>query len=236
MKIHTWQVLSILLVLSLGAAGQNPTPQLRESSAVTVIAPYRPITGTERLRWVVKGTIGPRSLATGLFTAGIATAENHPEEYGPGWEGFGKRYGIRLTGVATSHAMEAGIGALWGEDPRYFRSTDTGFGERAKHVALMTFAARRADGHLAPAYARFIAFPSSNFISNSWRADSVATTGDALSRTGWAFVGRMASNAFAEFWPDMKKHLFHKKKASPASDGVLETFRPDDALVQPGQH
>jgi hypothetical protein len=64
-------------------------------------------------------------------------------------------------------------------------------------VIVSTFAAYQADGHFGPAYARLIAMPGSNFLSNTWRADSESTTGNAWERTGWGFVGRMGSNAFA---------------------------------------
>jgi len=76
---------------------------------------------------VIKSTVGPVSLAAGLFSAGFGTAMNRPREYDPHWEGFGKRYGMRLTGIATGNAMEATIGPLWGEDPRYFRATGQSF-------------------------------------------------------------------------------------------------------------
>lgn len=157
-------------------------------------------------------TVGPESLTAGLFTAGFSTALNHPREYGPHWDGFGKRYGMRLTGIATSNAIEAELGSLWGEDPRYFDSPDRGFGGRVKHAFVMTFAAYRPDGRLAPAYARFVAIPANNFISNSWRADSEANTSNALARTGWGFLGRLGSNTFNEFWPTVQRHVFHRNK------------------------
>jgi hypothetical protein len=176
------------------------------------MAGYEPITGRQRLVWIVKGTVGPQSLGKGLFLAGIATAQNsRPPQYGPHWEGFGKRYGMRLTGIATDHVMEASIGALWGEDPRYFRSQEHDFRSRMKHAVISTFTAPRADGHIGPAYARFIAIPGSNFLSNTWRPESTDTAADAGIRIGLAPVGRVAGNMFREFWPDMKKHIFHKE-------------------------
>src|ERR1700760_2154394 len=80
------------------------------------------ITPSERFTWFVNGTVGPATLTGGLVSAGFGTLTNRPREYGPHWEGFGDRYGMRLTGVVTSNAMEAGLGALWGEDPRYQRA------------------------------------------------------------------------------------------------------------------
>ena len=66
------------------------------------------------MNWVVRGTIGPESLGAGLFSAGWSTLVNRPRTYGPHWEGFGDRYGIRLSGIGLSNTMEAGLGAFWG--------------------------------------------------------------------------------------------------------------------------
>lgn len=83
-----------------------------------------PISGEERLQWIAGRTVGPGGLIGGVFSAGFSTLGNQPEEYGPHWAGFGKRYGLRLTQVGTASVMEAGLGAMWGEDPRYVRSGD----------------------------------------------------------------------------------------------------------------
>jgi len=169
-----------------------------------------PLTGSQRLSWTVKSTIGPASLAGGAISAGFGTAFNLPEEYGTHWDGFGKRYGMRLTGVATSNVMEAGLGAVWGEDPRYLRAAGQPFGSRLKNIVKMTFLAYDREGHTMPAYARYAAYSGNNFLSNTWRADSEATTSKAVVRTSLGFLGRMASNAFVEFWPDVRDHLHPK--------------------------
>ena len=73
--------------------------------------------------------------------------------------------------------MEAGLGAIWGEDPRYTRDVGAPFGHRVGHAVKMTFMAQNRDGKLMPAYARFIAIPGSNFLSNAWRAPGDDTAG-----------------------------------------------------------
>lgn len=159
----------------------------------------------------MRSTIGPRSLLLrGPISAGLSTAQNKPSEYGPHWEGFGKRYGMRLTGVATGNLMQVSLGAVWGEDPRYFPSTTRGFGPRMEHVMLTTFLAPHRDGRWYPAYARFAGIVGNNFLSNTWRADSAATTNRALARCGWGILARLDSQAFQEFWPDVRKKIFHK--------------------------
>lgn len=202
--------------VSINTADAEPAPRADavETQTSIKLLPDHPMTGRERVNWAVRGTIGPLSLGViGVFNAALNTAENSPKEYGGSWSGFGKRYGMRLTGVATSNAMEAGMGALWGEDPRYFRDPTLPFGGRVKRVVKMTFFDYRADGQIIPAYARYIAIPGSNFLSNTWRADSEATSKDAVLRTVYGFASTMGKNAFLEFWPDLKRKVFHHNQS-----------------------
>jgi len=162
------------------------------------------------MRWFLSNTIGPPHLVGGLFTSAFGTAVDRPKEYGPGWAGFGDRYGMRLTGISTGNAIEASVGALCGEDPRYFRVPGESFKRRLSNAVQLTFVARRRDGHFAPAYARYMAISGNNFLSNTWRVDSEANTHDAVIRTADGFAGRFASNLFEEFWPDIKNFAFHR--------------------------
>ena len=214
-KIIFWHLAAVLLAGSVGAFGQSRSvqalPELPLSVAIEQVGSYHPITGRQRLNWFVKSTVGPVSLTAGVFSAAFSTATNSPSEYGPHWEGFGKRYGMRLTGISTGNAMEAGLGSLWGEDPRYFRAAGEPLKQRVKNIIVMTFAARRTEGNLAPAYARYIGTAGNNFLSNTWRADSQSSVSDACFRTLLGFAGRMGGNAFAEFWPDARKFIFRRK-------------------------
>jgi hypothetical protein len=174
-------------------------------------AAQRPSTRDERVRWFVDSTVGPKSLAAGVVSAGWGTAFNNPEEYGPHWDGFAKRYGMRLTGIATSNAIEAGLGSAWGEDPRYTAAGGGNVWNRVGHAAKMTVLANRADGSVAPAYARYAGVTGSNFLSNTWRVDSDSTAGSALKRTGFGFAGKFISNVFDEFWPDVRRKVFGRR-------------------------
>jgi hypothetical protein len=161
----------------------------------------------QRLRWITVSTIGWQSLAWGVIASGVGTAENNPREYGTHWNGFADRYGIRISGVVTSNVTEAGLGAIWGENPRYKPEPEKSFGGRLGSVVYQTFFTRRSDGNFGPAYARFIAIPGTNFMSNTWRVQDEADTPHALERTGFGFAGAMGRNAFYEFWPSVKSRL-----------------------------
>jgi hypothetical protein len=203
-------LLVLFAAVETGVAQSVSDPMVDSSGTVTN---YQPITAGQRFQWFAISTVGPTSLLlAGPISAGWGTLFNRPEEYGPHWEGFGKRYGMRLTGVSTGNAMEAGFGALWHEDPRYFRAAGQPFKRRVTHIITSTFIAYNEQGRPMPAYARYIATPGNNFLSNAWRVDSEATAKDAALRTVTGFLGRMAGNAFMEFWPDVNQRLFKRKK------------------------
>ncbi|MGC2111856.1 MAG: hypothetical protein WA655_20230 [Candidatus Korobacteraceae bacterium] len=179
-------------------------------------ADYHPITAEGRLGWFVRSTVGPRSLVAGLFSAGYGTATNRPSEYGTHWVGFGQRYGMRLTGVSTGNAIEAGLGAAWGEDPRYFHTVHAPFGTRVKNIVDLTFRAYQRDGERHPAYARFAATFGNNFLSNTWRVQSEADAQHALIRSAEGFGARALSNAFSEFFPQVWRKVRGKPDRFPA--------------------
>ncbi len=178
-------------------------------------AEYQPITGVQRLGWFARSTVGPRSLVAGLITAGFGTAIDSPSEYGTHWVGFGQRYGMRMAGISTENAMEATVGAFWGEDPRYFHTVNHPFGDRVKNIFDLTFRAYHPDGQRHLAYARYIAWVGSNFLSNTWRVQSEADTEHAFIRISEAVGGRVASNAFSELAPIVWKKIRHQPDSYP---------------------
>ncbi|MCW5965273.1 MAG: hypothetical protein KIT83_14655 [Bryobacterales bacterium] len=181
---------------------------------------YSPITAGERAKWFAVST-GRGAVTGSVFSAAWGTAMGNPEEYPNTWEGFGRRYRMSLAGVVTGNAMEAGLGAMWGEDPRYFPTNLApagNIGAKVKHIITSTFTAKNRRGETVPAYARYIAQPGNNFLANTWRVESEATVGQALLRTGFGFLGRMTSNAIAEFRNDLSRSR-RVARSKPAKGG-----------------
>jgi hypothetical protein len=71
----------------------------------------------------------------------------------------------------------------------------------------LTFRARRADGELHWAYARYIGNVGNNFLSNTWRVDSESSFESAVTRTFLGFAGKWGGNVFEEFWPSVKAKI-----------------------------
>ncbi len=224
-----FEATGIFLLFLLTICGQSPlraqtTPTKTElqtripgllGRGLIARQPYEPITARQRLLWTFHSTMGRESLVAGVFSAGIGTAENDPAEFGPSWPGFGKRYGIRLSGIATQNVLEASLGSIWGEDPRYERLPGSPFRARVWNVIKLTFIARYRDGGYGPALARLGGISGSNILSDGWRARSETDGVDTAFRVLLGLLGRMSSNAFVEFWPNVRKHIGLRAEQPP---------------------
>ncbi len=190
---------ALTLTLLLGSASRPAVGQTLD---------YTPITPSERINWIVDGTIGVRSLTiAGPLAAAWDTGFNQPEEWQQTWEGFGKRYLEREADVAISNSIEAGLGAIWGEEPRYVRLGRGRIGARAKWAIKTAFVTQRRDGRLAPAWGRYAGNTLNNLVENTWLPPSATTVSQTIYRSALGFLSRMGVNAWEEFWPDVAKRL-----------------------------
>jgi hypothetical protein len=174
---------------------------------------YVPISRTERVEWIVGGTVGPSSLAVGFVAAGLQPGFKLPRDWGWTWHGYGRRYAEREADVAISNTIEAGLGALWGEEPRYIPSGRHGAWPRTRYALKTVFLAQRSSGRLAPAWGRYAGNVFNNLIENTWLPRGVTTWDKTTLRSADGFFGRAAGNLWNEFWPDIRKRL--KKRSRP---------------------
>jgi hypothetical protein len=203
----------LLLLISTVALGTEGIEGQALTGANPPVLHAKPFPFKDRMKWAAVTAISPRRFAGYTFSSAIATGTNEPPEYGPHWEGFGKRIGLRMSTGATGLFLEAAVGSLWDEDPRYHRSHGLSVGGRLWHVAKMSVMATNEEGEVVPAYARYMTVPANSFLTNAWRPDSHATADRAARRISLAFVDRIIGNAFVEFWPAMMKP-FHKESPS----------------------
>ena len=191
----------MLVCLPAVVSGQAADPPVTAES-------YRPITGMQRIDWAMDGTIGKRSLTVvGPLATMWQTGFNTPEEWGRGASGIAKRYAQREADVALSNTIEAGLGAVWGEDPRYIPSGRKGLWPRARYAIKTVFLAQRRDGSLKPAWGRYAGNTLNNVIENRWLPPSMTTPGQTASRSALGMLGRLGGNAWEEFWPDVVRHF-----------------------------
>jgi len=191
----------------------EPVEQDQVATKPVTADAYVPITTGERVHWIVDGTIGPQSLfIVGPLSAAWQTAWNTPEEWGRSWSGVGKRYAQREADVAISNTIEAGLGALWGEDPRYIPSARKGIWPRARYALKTSVLAQGRDGRLRPAWGRYVGNTLNNIIENAWLPPSQTTAAQTAFRSGMGIVTRMGGNLWDEFWPDVVRLLKKRRQ------------------------
>ncbi|MFN0100868.1 MAG: hypothetical protein ACKV2U_02130 [Bryobacteraceae bacterium] len=173
---------------------------------------YKPLTAEERVKWFGVSTFGPRSLfISGPFTSAWRTYTNRPEEWGPHWGGFGKRYAARLLNNTVNNGVEASLGAVWNEDPRYFRLGEGSVGRRLGQAVKQTVMSRYGDGEYRFGFARAIGITGGSFGQKLWMPDSVTSNRDCVVRIGGNYAGQFVGNLFREFSPELLKKLKLKK-------------------------
>jgi len=204
-----WVVLRRILIIAAialapaGAAAQQIQNEPRAD---------QPMTGAERIHWIVDGTVGLKSLTVvGPIGTAWQTAWNQPEEWGQTWSGAGKRYLQREADVAISNTLEAGLGAIWGERADYIRSGRRGFKPRLGYALKTVFLAHHPDGHLEFAWARLAGNTVNNVIENTWLPPSSTTWQQTTWRSASGFGTRALGNVWEEFQPEIMRIVLRRK-------------------------
>ncbi len=93
---------------------------------------------------------------TFVVLAGVAGAEQYNGTYlgyGPGIEGYGKRYGAALADSASGRIIgSAVLPSLFHQDPRYFYQGSGGIRSRTWHALTSALVTRGDSGKLQPNY------------------------------------------------------------------------------------
>jgi hypothetical protein len=204
-KTSIGAVIVAWLVMPAAVFGQEDAPQSRAA-----------LTSQDRVRWVVDGSVSPGALGVAALSASWQTAVASGSEWGGGWSGFEKRYAARVAQTTVSNSIEAGLGSLWGEDPRYRPSEQRrGIWTRTGHALKYVVLSERRDGRLRPAWSRFIAVPVTSVAENAWLPPGERTAKATAIRAGTGLIGRVASNLYREFRPETKRLIARAQSIAP---------------------
>lgn len=144
--------------------------------------------------------------------SGIAQAKNDPKEWGQGWDAYGKRFGQSFADNSIGTYMTtAAFPSLLHEDPRYYQLGKGGFGHRAYHAMNRLFVTRTDSGHDRFNYSESIGNAVAAAISNSYHVPADRTASRNATTFAFLILYDGLSNELKEFWPDIRRKVFHKK-------------------------
>jgi hypothetical protein len=143
--------------------------------------------------------------------AAIAQAKNDPKEWGQGWGAYGKRYGANFADNSIGTYMTTAIfPSLLHEDPRYYQLGKGRFVHRAYHGINRLFVTRTDSGHDRFNYSESVGNAVAAAISNIYHVPSDRTASRNATTFGFLILYDGLSNELKEFWPDIRRKVFHK--------------------------
>jgi hypothetical protein len=170
-----------------------------------------PVSAVERVDHYRKTTYNGKAVATSAASAGIGQLRNAPHEWGQGIGGYARRFGSAFATHAVKGTIQAGVGALRHEDPRYYPSHEHGFLPRTKYALLSTVLVRRR-GHdkRGPAVGRFSGAVGAGFISRLWQPARLHTVASGAATSGILLGVDAGANVAREFWPDIRRRMHRR--------------------------
>jgi hypothetical protein len=173
-----------------------------------VEAPVAPLDLKGKRDYFLKATFSPEAIGRIAFTSGFSQLGGS-ETWGSGVGGWGHRVGARYAEHVTRRTITFGIGALRGEDPRFFRSNKDSFWARTAFQLKRTVTVQMDNGGTSVAVGKLAGTFGANAISAYWDPRRPDPLKHGLTSTGISLGTDFATRMVREFWPDMKR-LFRR--------------------------
>src|SRR5215467_8558922 len=144
--------------------------------------------------------------------AGIAQAKNDPKQWGQGWGAYGKRFGASFADNSIGTYMTVAVfPSLLHEDPRYYQMGKGPVKKRIWHGITRLFVTYTDSGNSRFNYSEIVGNATAAGISNIYRAPEDRTFGRNIGTLGELIMWDGLSNQLKEFWPDIRRKVFHKQ-------------------------
>ena len=181
-----------------------------------------PLSPGQKFQLAFKGEVDPFAFVAAGFAAGISQWQKSSPSYGMGSDGYAKRFGAAyldsFDGAMLGNAL---FPVMLHQDPRYFRQGAGSFGSRLYHAIASAWRTKDDNGKWTWNYSNLLGNIAAGGISNLYYSPSdrgIGPTFDhALTVTAEGAIG----SVFFEFWPDMSKRLFARKKKNQDPDATL---------------
>jgi hypothetical protein len=175
-----------------------------------------PMTPKQKYKMAARAIVDPATFAIAAGFAGLEQATNEYSGFGPGWEGYGKRYGAILADGAIGGMLGGAVlPVVFHQDPRYFYKGTGTVWQRTGYAISRAVIARGDNGKWQPAYAEVIGDFASGAISNLYYP--------ASDRNG---AGLTIANGFLDIASDAVTNLLQEFLLKKLSTGVKVKATP----------
>ena len=171
-----------------------------------------PLTSGQKFGLAVQ-YLNPYTFAFVAAEAGVNQARNSPKEYGQGAEGYGKRYGAGFADGLTAGIFITGVyPSLLRQDPRYYRLGDGNLSHRTGYALTRILVTRQDSGRKVFNFSEILGSFSSSALAVTYYPKSERDFSDVAERAGIQFALDAGFNVLKEFYPDIERKLFGRKR------------------------
>jgi hypothetical protein len=202
-----WRTVGVLVVTIVAALSANSQEVTKAQSTEPVVVDSQTTTPPayvfpserERFKRYVKGTIGPFRFARTAASAGIDQWRDHPEEWGQGAKGYGRRFASSLGQNAIQQTVTYGLDEAMCLDTGFERSKREGFFPRMKDALIQNVTSRTKSGKRVVSVPRFAGAYTGAIISHeTWYPERYSYKNGLRSGTKSLLTG-FGINVFREF-------------------------------------
>jgi hypothetical protein len=172
----------------------------------------RPLTSQQKFQLFARTSFDPVIVGIAAAQAGISQADGQFKGYGPGAEGYAKRFGAAFGDQVSSGFFGTFLyPTIFKQDPRYFRLGHGGFFRRFGYGLKQEVVCHTDSGGRAFNTSRVLGAFTSGGVSNAYYPSDDRGFGLTMSRSALAMAYAAGGNLLSEFWPDIRRKVFKSK-------------------------
>ena len=198
-------------IFRIGLAALCPALMLAQN-VPTAAVDSPPLDVPGKLYYHYEKVYSPFSVLESGFQAAILQWNDDPREWGQGYHGLWRRMSSTVGYDTARNLFMFALDSIARQDPRYYRSGEGAIGARGWHAFTQTFAGHTDSGKKTLPFVRFAATYGVAFLANAWNPDRLSDRRHAVVRGTVTLAADAGNNLFDEFWPDLKKKFFHRKR------------------------
>lgn len=183
-------------------------------------ANQRPLTIREKYILSLHQSFDISAHAGNAFQAALQQAADGQPHYGQGWGAYGERFAAAEADQVTGSVLIYGfLPSVLHEDPRYFRQGGGSTISRVWYALNRTFVTRTDEGTSRFNNSEIFGQLISCGISTSYYPPQDRTVTRVFSNWAVNLGGNSAYNVLSEYYPDLKRWLFHRHSTPPELAG-----------------
>ncbi len=170
-----------------------------------------PMTPHEKFGLATVSVFDPFTVPFVGFLAAVDQANDSPKSWGQGWGAYGERFGEEFgdNGIGT-YMTVAIFPTILQEDPRYYVMKRGPIRRRATYAISRLFVTFTDSGNVRFNYSEIVGNATATALSNIYHPAEDRTVTRNLGTWGMLIMWDGVSNEMKEFWPDIRRKVFHK--------------------------